>query len=173
MYVKEPDLDNRAELMLQQAARLECRQFVSPQDVTSGNSKLNLAFVANLFNMYPTLRTNMNGFDAGQLYSETHLSLSKKKCIQLCHTTLKLIMQWGSFKILTKHVTIIWLYQQLMWLQSNKKSKKIQCVIGYGSHKSAFTQYRLIAELQTFLWGDNNETAGRECDCVYLVFMSL
>ncbi|XP_076604420.1 plastin-1 [Chaetodon auriga] len=52
----EQDLDNRAELMLQQAARLDCRQFVSPQDVTSGNSKLNLAFVANLFNMHPALQ---------------------------------------------------------------------------------------------------------------------
>ncbi|KAG7220793.1 hypothetical protein INR49_031450 [Caranx melampygus] len=52
----EPDLLQRAELMLRQAARLDCRQFVSPRDVTTGNSKLNLAFVANLFNMYPTMR---------------------------------------------------------------------------------------------------------------------
>uniref|UniRef100_A0A8D3CUQ6 Plastin-1-like n=1 Tax=Scophthalmus maximus TaxID=52904 RepID=A0A8D3CUQ6_SCOMX len=54
----------RAELMLQQAARLDCRQFVSPQDVTSGNSKLNLAFVANLYNMHPALQkaqSNSNG----------------------------------------------------------------------------------------------------------------
>uniref|UniRef100_A0A7N9AWX0 Plastin 1 (I isoform) n=1 Tax=Mastacembelus armatus TaxID=205130 RepID=A0A7N9AWX0_9TELE len=54
--LNERDLDRRAELMLQQAARLDCRQFVSPQDVTSGNSKLNLAFVANLFNMHPALQ---------------------------------------------------------------------------------------------------------------------
>uniref|UniRef100_A0A7N8X6C7 Plastin 1 (I isoform) n=1 Tax=Mastacembelus armatus TaxID=205130 RepID=A0A7N8X6C7_9TELE len=60
--IKERDLDRRAELMLQQAARLDCRQFVSPQDVTSGNSKLNLAFVANLFNMHPALqRAQVNG----------------------------------------------------------------------------------------------------------------
>uniref|UniRef100_A0A8D3C830 Plastin-1-like n=1 Tax=Scophthalmus maximus TaxID=52904 RepID=A0A8D3C830_SCOMX len=54
--LNECDLDQRAELMLQQAARLDCRQFVSPQDVTSGNSKLNLAFVANLYNMHPALQ---------------------------------------------------------------------------------------------------------------------
>uniref|UniRef100_A0A3Q3RJ48 Plastin 1 (I isoform) n=1 Tax=Mastacembelus armatus TaxID=205130 RepID=A0A3Q3RJ48_9TELE len=60
--LNERDLDRRAELMLQQAARLDCRQFVSPQDVTSGNSKLNLAFVANLFNMHPALqRAQVNG----------------------------------------------------------------------------------------------------------------
>ncbi|XP_034419433.1 plastin-1-like [Cyclopterus lumpus] len=50
--VNERDLDRRAELMLRQAARLDCRQFVSPHDVTSGNSKLNLAFVANLYNVH-------------------------------------------------------------------------------------------------------------------------
>ena len=51
MRVKEHNLDRRAELMLKQAARLDCRQFVSAHDVTSGNHKLNLAFVANIYNM--------------------------------------------------------------------------------------------------------------------------
>uniref|UniRef100_A0AAX7UCQ1 Plastin-1-like n=1 Tax=Astatotilapia calliptera TaxID=8154 RepID=A0AAX7UCQ1_ASTCA len=60
--LNEWDLEKRAELMLQQAARLECRQFVTPHDVTSGNSKLNMAFVANLFNMHPGLqKLLMNG----------------------------------------------------------------------------------------------------------------
>ncbi|KAJ1090526.1 hypothetical protein NDU88_003658 [Pleurodeles waltl] len=45
----------RAELMLQQADRMCCRQFVTPADVVAGNTKLNTAFVANLFNMYPAL----------------------------------------------------------------------------------------------------------------------
>ncbi|KAL6105378.1 uncharacterized protein ACO6RY_06923 [Pungitius sinensis] len=55
------DLDQRAELMLQQAARLDCRQFVSPHDVTSGNSKLNIAFVANLYNMHHGVQKEING----------------------------------------------------------------------------------------------------------------
>ncbi|KAK3546245.1 hypothetical protein QTP70_025193 [Hemibagrus guttatus] len=54
--LNEPDDQKRAELMLKQAARIDCRQFVSPQDVVAGNQKLNLAFVANLFNMYPALK---------------------------------------------------------------------------------------------------------------------
>lgn len=70
--VKEPDLNQRAELMLQQAARLDCRQFVSPHDVTSGNSKLNLAFVANLFNMHPSLqKISMNGIDTAHIEGES------------------------------------------------------------------------------------------------------
>ena len=45
----------RAERMLQEADKIGCRAFVSPKDVVSGNYKLNLAYVANLFNMYPAL----------------------------------------------------------------------------------------------------------------------
>lgn len=70
--INEHDLNRRAELMLQQAARLDCRQFVSPQDVTSGNSKLNMAFVANLFNTHPALqRGQLNGLDTAQIEAET------------------------------------------------------------------------------------------------------
>lgn len=53
--VQEKDDLKRAEAMLCQADRLGCRQFVTPADVVSGNPKLNLAFVANLFNRYPAL----------------------------------------------------------------------------------------------------------------------
>ncbi|KAM9847205.1 plastin-3 isoform 1-T2 [Aulostomus maculatus] len=62
----------RAEAMLQQADRLGCRQFVTPADVVSGNPKLNLAFVANLFNKYPALTKPENeDIDWGLLEGET------------------------------------------------------------------------------------------------------
>ena len=51
----EQDLLKRAEVMLQQAEKLQCRHFISPQDVVDGIYKLNLAFVANLFNNHPAL----------------------------------------------------------------------------------------------------------------------
>lgn len=53
--MREDDAMSRAEVMLQQAAKLNCRSFVTPQDVVSGVYKLNLAFVANLFNNHPGL----------------------------------------------------------------------------------------------------------------------
>ncbi|CAJ0579888.1 unnamed protein product, partial [Mesorhabditis spiculigera] len=46
---------NRADAMLNEAEKLDCREFVTPNDVAAGNPKLNLAFVANLFNKYPAL----------------------------------------------------------------------------------------------------------------------
>ncbi|XP_075959358.1 plastin-3-like isoform X1 [Anarhichas minor] len=51
----EKDLMKRAECMLKQADRLGCRQFVTATDVVSGNAKLNMAFVATLFNKHPAL----------------------------------------------------------------------------------------------------------------------
>jgi len=53
LYIR--DLFQRAEIMLQQADKLGCRSFLSPQDVVSGIYKLNVAFLANLFNKFPAL----------------------------------------------------------------------------------------------------------------------
>jgi plastin-3 len=55
---------SRAETMLQQAAKLGCRSFVTPTDVVNGTYKLNLAFVANLFNNHPCLdRPDIEGLE--------------------------------------------------------------------------------------------------------------
>jgi plastin-3 len=51
----ESDHLSSAEIMLQQADKLGCRSFISPKDVVEGIYKLNLAFVANLFNNHPGL----------------------------------------------------------------------------------------------------------------------
>lgn len=72
---QEKDDLRRAEYMLQQADRLGCRQFVTPADVVSGNPKLNLAFVANLFNKYPALTKPENqDIDWTLLEGDGHIS---------------------------------------------------------------------------------------------------
>ena len=53
--LKTPDLHQRAEQVLQNADKLECRKFLTPTSLVAGNPKLNLAFVANLFNNHPGL----------------------------------------------------------------------------------------------------------------------
>ncbi|KJE96233.1 fimbrin [Capsaspora owczarzaki ATCC 30864] len=55
--LNESDLHKRAELVLQNADKLDppCRKFVTPKAIVAGNPKLNLAFVANLFNFHPGL----------------------------------------------------------------------------------------------------------------------
>lgn len=49
------DLIQKAEQVLQHADKLGCRKFLSPTSLVAGNPKLNLAFVANLFNTHPGL----------------------------------------------------------------------------------------------------------------------
>ena len=49
------DLLERAELVLQQADNLGARKFLTPTAMVAGNPKLNLSFVAHLFNTYPGL----------------------------------------------------------------------------------------------------------------------
>lgn len=77
--LREHELSQRAEVMLQQAAKLNCRSFLTPQDVVNGVYKLNLAFVANLFNNHPGLDQpeQIEGLDA---IEETREEKSKFFC---------------------------------------------------------------------------------------------
>lgn len=65
------DLLQRAEEVLQNAEKLDCRKFLTPKALVAGNPKLNLAFVANLFNTHPGLealseedKAQIDDFDA-------------------------------------------------------------------------------------------------------------
>ena len=65
------DLLQRAEQVLDNADKLECRKFLSATSLVAGNPKLNLAFVANLFNTHPGLdpiteeeKADIDDFDA-------------------------------------------------------------------------------------------------------------
>jgi len=55
LALQKSDLTERAEETLKQADKIDCNEFVSPYDIVNGIEKLNLAFVANLFNTYPAL----------------------------------------------------------------------------------------------------------------------
>ncbi|KAL9063045.1 MAG: hypothetical protein Q9157_008457 [Trypethelium eluteriae] len=65
------DLLQRAEQVLDNADKLSCRKFLTPTSLVAGNPKLNLAFVANLFNTHPGLdpitdeeKADIEDFDA-------------------------------------------------------------------------------------------------------------
>jgi len=53
--LQKSDLKERAEEVLKQADKIECREFVTPNEIVKGVEKLNLAFVANMFNKHPAL----------------------------------------------------------------------------------------------------------------------
>ena len=51
----EVDYEARAEAVVSNAKNIDCDKYVSIGSILKGNHKLNLAFVANLFNFYPGL----------------------------------------------------------------------------------------------------------------------
>ncbi|CAN9324189.1 unnamed protein product [Alternaria alternata] len=71
--LQQTDLLQRAEMVLQNADALDCRKFLTPTSLVAGNPKLNLAFVANLFNTHPCLdpiteeeKAEIDDFDAAE-----------------------------------------------------------------------------------------------------------
>ncbi|KAI8378946.1 fimbrin [Blakeslea trispora] len=53
--LQERDLHRRAEMILDNAEKIHCRKYLTPTALVAGNPKLNLAFVAHLFNTHPGL----------------------------------------------------------------------------------------------------------------------
>jgi plastin-1 len=53
--LNESDPEKRAAAMLAEAQKCDVNKFVTPKTIVKPNPKLNLAFVANLFNTYPNL----------------------------------------------------------------------------------------------------------------------
>ncbi|CAI5742029.1 unnamed protein product [Hyaloperonospora brassicae] len=54
-FCNESIPEERAAHVIQNARRLEVETFIKPRDITSGNPKLNMSFVAQLFNTCPAL----------------------------------------------------------------------------------------------------------------------
>jgi len=58
--LNEPNLDKRANIVLGNAEKLKCKVFLKPKDIVTGNTKLNMAFIANLFNAHSGLEVVEN-----------------------------------------------------------------------------------------------------------------
>ncbi|KAB0396822.1 hypothetical protein E2I00_017985, partial [Balaenoptera physalus] len=126
-FNEENDL-KRAEFMLREADKLGCRQFVTPADVVSGNPKLNLAFVANLFNTYPSLhKPDNNDIDMNLLEGMLFLSLIDSLCVSFCgivllhrqRYTLNVLSDLGEGEKVNDAVIIEWVNQTLKSANKN------------------------------------------------------
>ena len=51
----EPDKKKRAKKVIENSKKLGAQTYITPDDIVSGNSKLNTLFVASIFNAYPGL----------------------------------------------------------------------------------------------------------------------
>ena len=53
--LNEPDKKKRAKKVIDNSKKLGAQSYITPDDIVSGNSKLNTLFVASIFNAYPGL----------------------------------------------------------------------------------------------------------------------
>jgi len=53
--LNQADMDKRAGMVIKNAEKIGVPQFIQPKDISSGNSRLNLAFAAQIFNTNPGL----------------------------------------------------------------------------------------------------------------------
>jgi len=53
--LSENDIEKRAEKILRMSEVLEARKFITPNDIVTGNEKLNILFVGNLFHLHTGL----------------------------------------------------------------------------------------------------------------------
>jgi len=58
--LNESNLEKRATMVLSNAEKLNCKVFLKPKDIIQGNPKLNMAFIANLFNAHSGLEVIEN-----------------------------------------------------------------------------------------------------------------
>ena len=92
--------------MLQESDKIGCRQFLTPKEVVTGNYKLNLAFVANLFNNYPALDPPED-IDLSEIHEEDREEKSKK-----------LELKWAD------HRSVLKLFKKRLMLRSCYLSRK-------------------------------------------------
>jgi len=71
--LNEPNLEKRAGMVLGNAEKLNCKVFLKPKDIVTGNTKLNMAFIANLFNLHSGLESvdNLNIEELENIVGET------------------------------------------------------------------------------------------------------
>ena len=69
--LNEQDLNKRAEIVLNNAKNLGVESFIEPNDIVSGNEKLNTLFIAQIFNKCPGLEaTEKEKIDAAKLIED-------------------------------------------------------------------------------------------------------
>jgi plastin-1 len=81
--LNKSDPIERANLVLANADKLNCRKFVTARDIVTGNPKLNLAFVAHIFNTHPGLEP-LSEADLGALEESLFASEGTREARAFC-----------------------------------------------------------------------------------------
>ncbi|KAL2247011.1 UNVERIFIED_CONTAM: Fimbrin-5 [Sesamum indicum] len=77
------DPTERANLILQQADKLECQRYVTPQDIVEGSPNLNLAFVAQIFQHRNGLTTDNTKSSFAEMMTDDVETSREERCFRL------------------------------------------------------------------------------------------
>ncbi|KAG9141314.1 hypothetical protein Leryth_001762 [Lithospermum erythrorhizon] len=81
--LEEKDPTQRANLIIEQAEKLDCQRFVTPKDIVEGSSNLNLAFVAQIFQHRNGLSTDTKKTEFAEMMTDDTQTSREERCFRL------------------------------------------------------------------------------------------
>ena len=93
----EPDKKKRAKKVIENSRKLGAEAFINPDDIVSGNNKLNTLFVASIFNAYPGLdpATEEEIYEAAKLLDDDVEGAREERAFRMWINSLGLSDEQG------------------------------------------------------------------------------
>uniref|UniRef100_A0A2N9GZU7 Calponin-homology (CH) domain-containing protein n=1 Tax=Fagus sylvatica TaxID=28930 RepID=A0A2N9GZU7_FAGSY len=77
------DPQERAKLILDHAERMECKRYLTPNDIVDGSTNLNLAFVAQIFHQRSGLSTDSRKISYAEMMTDDVQTSREERCFRL------------------------------------------------------------------------------------------
>ncbi|PHU07781.1 Fimbrin-4 [Capsicum chinense] len=77
------DPNERANLILEQAEKLDCKRYITPKDIVEGSANLNLAFVAQIFQHRNGLTTDTTKLSFAVMMEDDAQTSREERCFRL------------------------------------------------------------------------------------------
>ncbi|KAL7130880.1 hypothetical protein ABFS83_13G161700 [Erythranthe nasuta] len=85
------DPTERANLVLEHAEKMDCKRYLSPEDIVEGSSNLNLAFVAQIFHQRNGLSTDTKKVSFAEMMTDDELMSREERCFRLWINSLGIL----------------------------------------------------------------------------------
>ncbi|XWS75842.1 hypothetical protein CRYUN_Cryun01aG0126600 [Craigia yunnanensis] len=96
------DPTERANMVLQQAEKLDCKRYLTPKDIVEGSPNLNLAFVAQIFQHRNGLSTDSKNMSFAKMMIDDAQTSREERCFRLWINSLGSCYM-GSVRVNWKH----------------------------------------------------------------------
>ncbi|KAI4319887.1 hypothetical protein MLD38_033432 [Melastoma candidum] len=85
------DPKERASMVLEQAEKLDCKRYITPDDIVEGSPNLNLAFVAQIFQHRSGLSTDSKKISFADMMTDDAETSREERCFRLWMNSLGII----------------------------------------------------------------------------------